>query len=70
MVVTALEGRSESNVMDLTKCTVLVSPVSFTQGDPEVQHVLESSVGSVVYNTTGKRLSAAQLQEMLKGVDG
>lgn len=56
--------------MDLTKCTVLVSPTSFTQGDPEVQHVLESSVGSVVYNTTGKRLSAVQLQEMLKGVDG
>ena len=70
MVVTALEGRSGSNVRDLTKCTVLVSPASFTQGDPEVQHVLESSVGSVVYNTTGKRLSAAQLQEMLKGVDG
>lgn len=56
--------------MDLTKCTVLVSPSSFTQGDPKVQQMLESSVGSVVYNTTGKRLSAVQLREMLKGVDG
>jgi len=56
--------------MDLTKCTVLVSPTSFTQGDPKVQQVLESSVGSVVYNTTGKRFSAVQLREMLKGVDG
>jgi D-3-phosphoglycerate dehydrogenase len=56
--------------MDLTKCTVLVSPTSFTQGDPKVQQVLESSVGSVVYNTTGKRFSAVQLREMLRGVDG
>jgi D-3-phosphoglycerate dehydrogenase len=56
--------------MDIKKCTVLVSPTSFTQGDPSVQEMLESSVGSVIYNTTGKRLSAAQLREMLKGVDG
>jgi D-3-phosphoglycerate dehydrogenase len=56
--------------MDLTTCTVLVSPTSFTQGDPKVQQLLESSVASVVYNTTGKRLSAAQLKEMLKGIDG
>ncbi len=56
--------------MDIKKCTVLVSPTSFTQGDPNVQQALESSVGSVIYNTTGKRLSAVQLKEMLKGVDG
>jgi D-3-phosphoglycerate dehydrogenase len=56
--------------MDLKKCTVLVSPTSFTQGDPKVLQMLESSVGSVIYNTTGKRLSALQLTEMLKGVDG
>ncbi len=56
--------------MDLKTCTVLVSPTSFRQGDPKVQALLESSVGKVVYNTTGKRLSAVQLKEMLKGVDG
>jgi len=56
--------------MDIKKYTVLVSPTSFTQGDPNVREMLESSVGSVIYNTTGKGLSAAQLREMLKGVDG
>lgn len=56
--------------MDMTTCRVLVTPATFRQGDPEVQHLLESSVGSVIYNTTGTWLAAAQLKEMLKGVDG
>ncbi|MGB9667041.1 MAG: phosphoglycerate dehydrogenase [Candidatus Cryosericum sp.] len=55
---------------DITQCRVFVSPASFKLGDPGVQRLLESTVGSVVYNTTGARLSATQLKEMLKGVDG
>jgi len=55
--------------MDIATYTVLVTPATFKQGDPEVQHVLESSVGAVIYNTTGRWLSATQLKEMLKGVD-
>lgn len=56
--------------MDITECRVFVSPASFKLGDPDVQRLLESTVGSVVYNATGARLSAGQLKEMLRGVDG
>lgn len=55
---------------DITQCRVFVSPASFKLGDPDVQRLLESTVGSVVYNTTGARLSATQLKEILRGVDG
>jgi len=70
LILRKLERSLKRNMMDITQCRILVTPATFKQGDPEVQRVLESSVGSVIYNTTGRRLSATQLKEMLKGVDG
>ncbi len=54
----------------LKDCKVLVTPTSYGSQDTSLKTSLESMVGEVVYNTTGKPLSSTQLQEMLPGVDG
>ena len=54
----------------LIDCKVLVTPTSFGSQDPRLKEELESQVGEVIYNTTGKPLTSLQLQEMLVGVDG
>ncbi len=54
----------------LQECKVLVTPTSYGASDPALRTQLESEVGEVVYNISGKPLSSSQLVKMLKGVDG
>ena len=54
----------------LKDCRVLVTPTSFGYQDKTLKPYLEGLVGEAIYNTTGKKLSADQLAEMLPGVDG
>ena len=54
----------------LSECHVLVTPTSYGRNDARLKSELESLVGKVTYNTTGKPLSSEQLQELLPGVDG
>ena len=54
----------------LQQCKVLVTPTSYASQDESLKTELESKVADVVYNTTGKPLSALQLQDLLPGVDG
>jgi phosphoglycerate dehydrogenase-like enzyme len=54
----------------LSQCRILVSPTSYGSQDARLKTELERKVGRVVYNTTGKPLNSAQLQELLPGIDG
>jgi D-3-phosphoglycerate dehydrogenase len=54
----------------LKSCRVLVTPTSFGKSDPGLKTQLEEIVGEVIYNQTGKPLSAAQLLDLLPGMDG
>ncbi|MCA9875585.1 MAG: phosphoglycerate dehydrogenase [Anaerolineales bacterium] len=54
----------------LHECHVLVTPTSYGRFDPRQKTELETAVGRVTYNTTGKPLTSAQLQELLPDVDG
>ena len=54
----------------LTECHVLVTPTSYGRNDTRLKNELESRVGRVTYNTTGKPLSSEQLQRFLPDVDG
>ena len=54
----------------LAECHVLVTPTSFGRFDPTQKTQLETAVGRVTYNTTGKPYSSAQLQTQLTDVDG
>ena len=56
--------------MNLEKYKVLVTPTSFGRDNPELKQSLEAQVGEVVYNPTGKPLSAAALIELIADVDG
>ncbi len=56
--------------MDLKQCKILVTPTSYGKNDPRLKSDLESKVGEVVYNPTGKPLNADQVAELLVGVDG
>lgn len=56
--------------MDLKSCRVLVTPTSYGKTDPRLFTELESLVGEVVYNTTGKPVSASELARLLPGMDG
>ena len=49
---------------------VLVTPNSFGKHNQALKQELEALVGEVVYNTTGKPLSSAQVQNLLPGIDG
>jgi D-3-phosphoglycerate dehydrogenase len=55
---------------DLKDCKILVTPSSYGTQDPALKTDLEQFVGDVIYNTAGKPLSSAQLQELLGDVDG
>jgi len=57
-------------IKQLQECKVLVTPTSYGANDPALRTQLESEVGEVVYNTSGKPLSSSQLVDMLKGVRG
>ena len=54
----------------LSACHVLVTPTSYGRNDARLKSELDSLVGKVTYNTTGKPLSSEQLQGLLPGVDG
>ena len=56
--------------MELKRCRVLVTATSFGKNDPSLLTYLESQVGEVIYNRTGKPLNPGQLAELLPGVDG
>lgn len=56
--------------MALDTCRVLVTPTSYGKYDERLTTELEARVGEVVYNTTGKPLSANQLIEMIAEFDG
>lgn len=55
---------------DLKQCRVLVTANSFGKYQPALKEALESVVGDVVYNKTGKPLSSEQVAEMLPGMHG
>lgn len=54
---------------DLKHCRILVTPTSFGKHDPSLCAELESQVGEVIYNTSGKPLSSAELARLLPGMD-
>lgn len=54
----------------LAECHVLVTATSFGRFDPALREELETAVGRVTYNESGKPLSSAQLAALLPGVDG
>lgn len=56
--------------MDLKACRVLVTATSYGKNDPTLKTRLEALVGEVIYNATGKPLTAEQVKSMLPGVDG
>ena len=56
--------------MDLKNCTLLVTPTSYGKNDPRLKTELESLVGRVIYNPTGKPLTSAEVAKLLPGVDG
>jgi D-3-phosphoglycerate dehydrogenase / 2-oxoglutarate reductase len=56
--------------MDLKQASILVTPTSFGASDPSLRIQLESAVGKVVYNTSGKPLKAAELSAIISDFDG
>lgn len=54
----------------LQACHVLVTATSYGRSAPHLKTELETAVGRVTYNPTGKPLTSAQLQELLPDVDG
>lgn len=56
--------------MTLSSCRVLVTPTSFGRGDPRLRAELEAAVGEVIYNSTGRPLTSAEVAALLPGCDG
>jgi D-3-phosphoglycerate dehydrogenase len=56
--------------MDLKQCRLLVTPTSYGKNDTRLKSELEKLVGEVIYNPVGKPLSAAEVEELLPGIDG
>lgn len=54
----------------LNKCRVLVTPTSYAKNDPTLRTKLEAEVGEVVYNTTGRPLTALELIKLIPGFHG
>jgi D-3-phosphoglycerate dehydrogenase len=55
---------------NLKDCKVLVTATSYALHDPKLRTELESQVGEVVYNTTGKPLTSQALIDLIPGIDG
>jgi D-3-phosphoglycerate dehydrogenase / 2-oxoglutarate reductase len=55
--------------MDLKQYTVLVTPTSYGKSDQRLKSLLESQVGQVIYNPTGKPLSSVEVGALLPQVD-
>ena len=60
----------EANPCLLSQCRVLVTPTSYGRNDPQLKTLLESSVHEVIYNPFDRPLSAAELMELVKEIDG
>ncbi len=56
--------------LTLSSCRVLVTPTSFGRGDPRLRAELEAAVGEVIYNSTGRPLTSAEVAALLPGCDG
>lgn len=56
--------------MDLKNYRLLVTPTSYGKSDLRLKAELESLVGEVIYNPTGKPLSSTEVAALLPGVDG
>jgi D-3-phosphoglycerate dehydrogenase len=56
--------------MDLKSYRVLVTPTSYGRNDVHLKEELEAQVGEVVYNSTGRPLTSAELVLLLPGIDG
>lgn len=54
----------------LNACKVLATPRSFGADDPALRAALESTVGQVIYNTTGRALRADELVPLVGDIDG
>jgi D-3-phosphoglycerate dehydrogenase len=54
----------------MKKFRLLVTPTSYGKNDPTLRSELESQVGEVIYNPTGKPLSSAEVAKLLPGIDG
>ncbi len=54
----------------LKACVVLVTPTSYGRHDPRLRTELESAVGRVIYNTTGRPLTSQELQALLPECHG
>ncbi len=57
-------------VKPLKDCKVLVTPTSFSKYNNNLSKELENTVGSVIYNTSGKPLSEKELIPLVFDVDG
>lgn len=55
---------------ELKECSVLVTPTSFAKYDKSFAKLLESTVGKVEYNTTGKPLKEDELIPIIDKFDG
>jgi len=56
--------------MELKKAKIVVTPTSFARNDPSLKTYLESRVGKVVYNQTGKPLKSSELIALIADADG
>ncbi len=56
--------------VDLSACTVLVTPTSYAKHDARLRDELEATVGRVVYSPVARPLTSPELRELLAGVDG
>ena len=54
----------------LASCRVLVTPTTFGRGDPDLKSAVERSVGSAIYNTSGRPLGAKELMPLVADIDG
>ena len=57
-------------MLALKECCVLVTPTSYGRDDPRLCTKLEAAVGKVIYNPTGRPLSASDLRDLLPGCHG
>lgn len=58
------------NLKPLKDCRILVTPTSFARYDKNLSKELENTVGSVIYNTSGKPLSEKELIPLVSDIDG
>lgn len=56
--------------MNLKECRLLVTPTSYGKNDSRLKTELETQVGEVVYNPTGKPLTSTEVAQLLPGIDG